>query len=279
MAHLNSFRQGWQSEHLAKFILSKFSFVAEPSTICDDIGSDFFCTLFKIENKKFLLPQSSFSIQIKSEKNIKKEKNKINITNKIPYLCGLEIPFFIGVVDRVGLKLTIYSGEYLSNYFSLGQFKGDVFIKLVEERSDPVEMTDPKENCIIFPKVMEIKADYDYLLDIEKIKDLHILCRLVQENISSFISNEFIFKRFDSDWVDIYSGCGSAKTFRTNLLMRLAEVFCNLKWAYTANPLLKDSIKKEFEPYKNLYERLTELYNPLPNYLISVFDILDELLK
>jgi hypothetical protein len=29
------FRKGWQSEHIAKFILSQFSFVAEPSTVAD----------------------------------------------------------------------------------------------------------------------------------------------------------------------------------------------------------------------------------------------------
>ena len=69
MLHLASFRKGWENENLAKFILSKFSFVANPSTVADDIGSDFLCTLFRIErenNKDYLLPLNAFAIQIKS---------------------------------------------------------------------------------------------------------------------------------------------------------------------------------------------------------------------
>ena len=74
MGHLHSFRQGWQSENLARFLLSKVSFISKPSTISDDLGSDFLCTLFKIE-KNELHPSSSFAIQIKSE------GSKIDITS------------------------------------------------------------------------------------------------------------------------------------------------------------------------------------------------------
>jgi len=119
MPHLYKFRKGWQSEHLAKYILSKFSFIAEPSTISDDLGSDFFCTLFKVENKDFLLPQNSFAVQIKSGGEIKSQKSKFEINNKRDYIRRLEIPFFIGVINKEKLKLIIYSGEYISNYFSL----------------------------------------------------------------------------------------------------------------------------------------------------------------
>ena len=109
-AHLGSFRKGWQSENLARFILYKFSFVAHPATTADDVGSDFFCTLFQTlrENgKEYLLPRSSFAIQVKS--NV----NRINVSNQLEYLKSLEIPFFVGIVDREALKMTIYSGEYI----------------------------------------------------------------------------------------------------------------------------------------------------------------------
>ena len=47
MPHLASFRKGWESENLARFILYKFCFIANPSTISDDVGIDFFAPFFK----------------------------------------------------------------------------------------------------------------------------------------------------------------------------------------------------------------------------------------
>ena len=76
MAYLKSFREGWRTEHLARFILSKFAFVAQPISISDDIGSDFICTLFE-NREKYLFPTNSFAIQIKSKGEITKNQNVI----------------------------------------------------------------------------------------------------------------------------------------------------------------------------------------------------------
>src|SRR5271154_5695100 len=108
MAHLYSFRQGWQSETLARFLLSHFSFIAQPSTIADDVGGDFYCTLFRREaagTNQRLIPNSSFLIQIKSA------DDEIDLSNKADFLEQLELPFFVGVADREELKLRIYSGR------------------------------------------------------------------------------------------------------------------------------------------------------------------------
>lgn len=115
MAHLGSFRKGWENENLACFILSKFSFISQPVTIADDCGSDFFCTIFqrkKGNGCEYLIPKNSFAIQIKSN------YETFDITNKIDYLESLEIPFFVGVADQKELKLSIYSGEYIPILFS-----------------------------------------------------------------------------------------------------------------------------------------------------------------
>lgn len=129
MAHLLSFRKGWESENIARYILSRFSFIANPSTISDDIGSDYFCTLFKIKSNgrnKFLIPQNFFAIQIKSD------KRKIPYSKKIEYLSNLEIPYFIGVVNRQNLSLTIYSGEYIPFAFTKKKPQN----KLMQKRSN-----------------------------------------------------------------------------------------------------------------------------------------------
>ena len=255
---LGRFRKGWKGEHLAKFILSKFSFVAEPSTISDDLGSDFFCTLFKIADKDSLIPQNSFAIQIKSSND-----KKFEITNKLSYLEKLEIPFFIGIVDLKELKLTIYAGEYITDYFSLGPRKEKTFIHLVDERDEPLSMFEEDNLYIKFPKVIEIKADYDYTLDPQRIEKLHLISRLIQENISSKTSNEYVFKRFNSNYVYLYAGNTSVKHFRDNFLKRLAEVFHNLEWVYKNNYYPNDKINKEFKVYENLYINLQSLLQKL----------------
>jgi hypothetical protein len=115
MPHLAKFRKGWESENLAQFILYKFSFLARPTNIADDIGSDFFCTLFQIQeenSQEYLIPKQSFAVQIKSN------LGRIDVSSKTQYLNGLEIPFFVGVVNRETLSLDLYSGEYLPFLFS-----------------------------------------------------------------------------------------------------------------------------------------------------------------
>ena len=72
MSHQDSFRKGWQSEALAYYVISKFAFLDKPSTIGDDIGIDYHCTLFnkkQVRNKTNLIPTKyKFAIQIKSNK-------------------------------------------------------------------------------------------------------------------------------------------------------------------------------------------------------------------
>jgi hypothetical protein len=62
VAQLGRFRKGWENEHLASFLLSRIAFVANPLTVADDIGSDFFCTLFEVFNGDSLFPRNSLAI-------------------------------------------------------------------------------------------------------------------------------------------------------------------------------------------------------------------------
>ena len=278
MAHLHSFRQGWQSENIARFLLSEFSFISKPSTISDDLGSDFLCTLFKIE-KGELYPSNSFAIQIKS----KSRNKKIEITDKMSYLGNLEIPFFVGVVDRDDLKISIYAGEYLCDYYSSSEGIGvkKFYVKLIKERREPLKMFERKNDklSILFPKVLEIDAKFDYSKEPDKIKDLFSICRLMQENISSITSNEYIFKRFNSNYVWIYTGSTSIKHFQENFLERLAEVFYNLSWAMKNNLLTKEAVKKQFEIYQRLYLDLAKLHGTMPGYVSKLYNELEKLLK
>lgn len=68
MAHLYGIHVGWENEQLAHYLLSRFSFVAHPATVGDDIGSDFFCTVFDVveSHPPQMVPQLTFAIQVKS---------------------------------------------------------------------------------------------------------------------------------------------------------------------------------------------------------------------
>lgn len=107
MPQQRSWRLGWQSKNIARFILYRFSFLTEPVYTVDDIGGDFFCTLFETKQTQTnanLLPRNSFWIQVKSEDS----SETIDLTKNVEMLLNLEIPFFIGVVDRSNLKLSIF---------------------------------------------------------------------------------------------------------------------------------------------------------------------------
>jgi len=145
MAHLLKIRKGWENENLARFILSKFSFVAQPSTIADDLGADFFCTFFikdlkerkneknKVIKDVFIYPKHSFAIQIKSS------SRQFDLTDKLGFFDNLELPFFIGVVSQQKLSITIYSGDVIPELLSLlGLPPSSIKVKaeLLEARGD-----------------------------------------------------------------------------------------------------------------------------------------------
>jgi hypothetical protein len=129
MAPLYRTHLGWENEQLAHYLLSRFSFVAHPATVGDDIGSDFYCTIFEILESDIpkIEPRISFAIQVKSN------ATTINVSNKIAYLDQLEVPFFIGVVDQDTAALRIYSAECLPMMFANFGHPGSLSLRLVDE--------------------------------------------------------------------------------------------------------------------------------------------------
>jgi hypothetical protein len=67
-------------------------------------------------------------------------------------------------------------------------------------------------------------------------QELRKLCSRVHENISARKNREYIFKLPQPPKVVIMAGPGSAKTFRSNFCLRLAEAFYNLFWIRRSRP-------------------------------------------
>ena len=126
MSHLKKFRKGWENEHIAKYLLSKFSFISSPTTIGDDLGVDFFYTIFDINDGKLKPTRNEFAVQIKSR------KTPIKITKKIGYIYDLKIPYFVGVVNQKNRKLTLYSNDHFDCSISKEWPTIDIFFKFCD---------------------------------------------------------------------------------------------------------------------------------------------------
>lgn len=282
MSHLGSFRKGWEGENLARFILYKFSFVAHPSTVADDVGSDFFCTLFEVNREgrhDYLLPRNSFAIQVKSS------ADRFDVSDKLQYLANLEIPFFVGVVDRQNLKLIIYSGEYIPALFSYKGVPKKLEIEpcersLLQRRDDYFDETEEDSYILKFPKVVEIEATAagDELR--ARVEALRETSSLIYENIASKRNGQFIFKEYEGGiyFVTAFAGPTSIRFYKKNLVDRLAEAFVNLKWIYEKRP--DQFNEQEFRAYESFFRQLEglEAYRPLPKYINIWFQKLKDLI-
>lgn len=234
------FKRGWDREKLAEYILSRFSFVTKPSTISDEIGGDFYCTLFRLEKKcglDYPFPLSSFAIQIKSS------DIPYDFSAHIDYLQNLEIPFFWGVLDERIKQLSIYSGENLPSFFShVGRVEKLRIKPIVRDQMSALYIPpQPRKYkyAVMFPKILDINLNSTRKELKVCVYRLHKMCSLMHRNISTRKTEEYLFERYDSGLVDILAGKGSAKKFRKNFMKRLAENFYNLKWIYDNCPKKK----------------------------------------
>lgn len=194
--HLATIRKGWQSKNFARYILSNFSFVSQPCTIADDIGSDFFCTIFStIEHKKqkYLVPKNSFAIQIKSN------RRPITIDGKIEYLRALNIPYFVGVIDPNNQIMDVYSGEYLIPFFVDQPEANQVKINLCrsEDCRDTAYCKQSNNFIVKFPKIVSVGTDADSPDFKASIDRLSEACITMSGNIMRRNSGDYIFADFD----------------------------------------------------------------------------------
>jgi hypothetical protein len=269
MSHLAVPRRGWENEHLATFLLSRIAFMAHPLTVADDIGSDFFCTLFKAREQdgtEKLFPTNSFAIQIKSN------ADKFSATNKVEYLSALELPFFVGAVDRAKLQLSIYSGEYIPIMFSRTYPTTLTLVPVSALGSSQYcEQASDGQTILRLPLVCEISA-HERLEDLrEKGRLLNKLCSLMHSNISARANSEYIFQLNFGEgrkWM-VVAGRDSVTTFRHNFCLRLAEVFYNFEWILKHQP--ETFRASEFAAYDRFFKQLRDDGQTLHPILTDVY--------
>ncbi len=274
MPHLLTPRKGWENERLAAYLLSRLSFVAHPSSIADDLGSDFFCTVFKIidvSGRDALIPGSSFAIQVKSS------ASEVSADNKIDYLVGLELPFFIGVVRQSPPEMNIYSAELLPLLFSeRGKPERLWLTPVAGSDFDPdsyFEDVGPQEIRLRCPMVVTLSIDDDRSTLAPKVDALLHICNRAHSNIATRVSEEHIYDVDGKGRYRIMPGVGSVHFFRSNFVKRLGEYFYNVLWILNAKPD-KFSIN-EFQLFESFYHDLENLYGgPLPEYVSTPYNAL-----
>ena len=282
------FKRGWDREKLSEYILSRFSFVAKPSTVSDDLGGDFFCTLFRLEERDgrdYPLPLSSFAIQIKSN------QDPFDFSPNIAYLQNLEIPFFWGVLNENTKRLSVFSGENLPVFFShVGPVR-----KLIVKPLERGQMSAPyypseggqSDYTVMFPKILDIDMD-STKEDLNKnVDELQKICSLIHRNISTRKTEEYIFDAYDGRSVTILAGSGSVQQYRNNFMKRLAENFYNLKWIYDSYSnnysreevlKAKEALIEEFNVYEETYTKIRKIYSDIPSFLDNIYNELRRLL-
>jgi len=299
MAQLQRTRLGWENEHLAKFLLSKIAFIANPVTVSDDIGTDLICTLFEQRsrpNKKgkgkteMLFPLNAFAIQIKTDPKAKPLKSITLKRDNVESLLSLQLPFFVGVINRKKSSLAIYSGEFIPLMFSMHGGPDRVRSVILHLRDlIPADYgTQPtkyipkfyprRHTCdLVMPPVSTLTTRMEARDQQEPRAAILERCNQTLENIASRISNEFIFKgRKKPDGkpaIAIVAGSGSAKHFRENFRYRLAEAFYNLEWAYKnlgKTKGKKDGFRKEFRAFEKCYLELRKVDATLPKSIVGI---------
>jgi len=292
MSHLSATRTGWENERLSSFLLSKLSFVAQPLSASDDVGTDFFCTLFnrvKHENSEILTPTHSFAIQIKSS------PKTISIRS-IDYYSKLELPYFVGVANNKEMSLTIYSAENLPMALALWGDGRDTTptrvpfklkFRLVGNSEESIQGSLTRYT---FCRVKSTKTmDPTLVLDcpyvdtltsmnvVSVARSLTDICRRAAANISSRRTDHNLYRFMSEKAPMIMAGGGSYKHFRVNFYNRLTEAFLNLVWA---KKTLTRPPKTEAILYSRIYSVLNEAKRgSLPDYLRNAYDKMKQAYK
>ena len=266
MSHLLTFRKGWENEKLAAYLLSRFSFVAQPTSSADDLGSDFFCTIFEIHDvsgNDALMPRISFAIQVKSS------EADVSADNKIEYLMGLELPLFIGVVTQSPPEMKIYSAELLPLLFAekgkptgLSLIPGPAF-----DANNYYEDVGDGKIRLKCHLVTTLGVTDDRSTLTSEVNTLLRICTRAHSNIATRVNEEHIYDVDGKGLCKIVAGSGSALHFRLNFAKRLGEVFYNLLLILGEAPP-DEMLTAEFKAFESLYHELERIYpGPMPEFV------------
>jgi len=231
MPPLERLREGWTVERFAEFALSKLAFISAPTTVADDIGVDFQCTLFRRLPGPHvqLLPTLPFAVQVKSSAAI------VDLTTARHHLHNFRTPFFVAVARPGHGRVSLFSGRYIPYLFALHGMPSSLRAVLTTSSPGPdaaIRVTRRRPKLCIrvsLPRLVHFQPT-DSHERLERVRiTLEKECREVGINQYHSAVGQYLFRFADGRHRRILAGPSSAQSFRDILSDRLAEYCRNLE--------------------------------------------------
>jgi len=208
---------------------------------------------------------------------VKSSAVEFSADNKIDYLVGLELPFFIGVVAQSPPKMDIYSAGLLPLLFSDRGNPDRLWLTPVADADfDPdnyFEDLGRQEFRLRCPMIVTLSIDDDRSMLAPKVDALLRICSRARNNIATRVNEEHIYDVDGKGRYRIMAGSGSVHFFKSNFAKRLGEYFHNLLWIHNAQPDMFSI--DEFQLFESFYRDLEKLYGfPLPEYVSTPYNAL-----
>lgn len=273
MPQLERTRSGWNAERLAEFLLAKIGFVAAPTVVADDVGVDFYCTLFhRLPGKHVqLVPSLPLAVQVKSS------LNTVRLTTAIGALRHLNVPFFVAVANVNRGSAELYSGRYLRYALDLHGVPSGLTAKLVARRlsADAAvtrTTTTPLRLRVAMPRIggWGVKSSQKALYRLRGILERE--CLEAGLNNYQSAAGQFLFRFTGPRHVRVLAGSGSVRLFRAVMADRLTEYARNLQWLCEQRGQARAREQRAFLEAA----RLLRNFVPHPRHLSSALTALRE---
>jgi hypothetical protein len=143
-------RSGDLAEELGVLLLQHLVLVA-PIPRTEDVGIDVVATLLSDFDKRCLLAEDNFFVQIKSMSVGKIEYS----AHQIDWLYKLELPFFVATIDRSNSSIQLFCAHRLSNAFITNHERKKVVLHFDDYDITNELVAKDNENVHIGPPVAE----------------------------------------------------------------------------------------------------------------------------
>lgn len=250
-------RSGDLAEELGILLLQNLVLVS-PVPRTEDVGIDVVATLLSDFDKRRLLAEDNFFVQIKSS-----SVNEIEYTeHQIDWLYKLELPFFIATIDRKKSSIKLFITHRLSNAFITNHERKKVVIHF-----DDIDTTDEfvnkdNENVHIGPPVMEWSVAS--LMDDDSFPE--IFYQVMKEHISIYKKN-IAWRKVG--WVELCSWETNTKPYVFGRAGAESRTFSD------SQKIVEDAL----DPYLSKWLMSMQLKNEWTSTAESVFSLMSKIRK
>jgi hypothetical protein len=209
MAQLRSYREGWNYERFARYVIGKLAFIASPDTIGDDIGVDLSGFFIETSKRKpqLLMPGSAFMMQVKPP-SFRRQNGDVAsryrsyVSKRIEAFTALGTPIYIGIVHSNKKQIDVYSCQGI--LVLLAAFGRDGLVHKVESGeisveiglldsadSFPIQISSTSTYKLLLHKVTTLTANTG--IDSPEMMEWATDCDAYHRTLESYIAGEFIF--------------------------------------------------------------------------------------